>query len=217
MSMFLVHLNLPDTNSSFSPSLARTITRHRWPVATMTAWQSHGEHERRQYRRRWLYCCYYRGRQTRALRSPVRYTCYDAAASSEAERERRLTQDLLYYRVNNMQEKPVEASHHISTNHPVSQSYIYQTPLVHDSPASRTEQHKQPPCSVRDAILETLRVLPGKTATTPVPADLLKLKISQSLIIYHSFHQSIQIFNSPPVPMLLFKHKTNPSKILNKQ
>ena len=106
-----------------------------------------------------------------------------------------------------MQEKPVEASHHISTNHPVSQSYIYQTPLVHDSPASRTEQHKQPPCSVRGAIPETLRVLPGKTATTPVPADLLKLKISQSLIIYHSFHQSIQIFNSPPVPMLLFKHK----------
>ena len=106
-----------------------------------------------------------------------------------------------------MQEKPVETSHHIRTNHPVSQSYIYQTPLVHDSPASRTEQHKQPPCSVRDAIPETLRVLPGKTATTPVPADLLKLKISQSLIIYHSFHQSIQIFNSPPVPMLLFKHK----------
>ena len=53
---------------------------------------------------------------------------------SEAERERRLTQDLLYIneeitRVNDIQEKPVETSqYYISTNHPVSQSYIYQTP-----------------------------------------------------------------------------------------
>ena len=81
-------------------------------------------------------------------------------------------------------------------------------PLVHDSPASRTEYPKQPPCSVRDAISETLRDCQVKTAIISVPADHLKVKISQSLAIYHSFHQSIQIFNSPPVPMLvLSKHK----------
>ena len=33
----------------------------------------------------------------------------------------------------------LEVSHNISINYPVSQSYIYQTPLVHDSPASRTQ------------------------------------------------------------------------------
>ena len=31
--------------------------------------------------------------------------------------------------------------------------------------------------------------------------------LPKSSIIYHSFHQSIQTFNSPPVPMLLSKHK----------
>ena len=35
---------------------------------------------------------------------------------------------LLYYRVNDIQETPVETSQYISINHPVSQSYIYQTP-----------------------------------------------------------------------------------------
>ena len=36
-----------------------------------------------------------------------------------------------------------ETSHYISINDPVSQSYIYRTPLVHDSPVSRTEYAKQ--------------------------------------------------------------------------
>ena len=45
----------------------------------------------------------------------------------------------LYLRVNDMQEKPVEASHHISTNHSVSQSYIYQTPF-----STLTVQHREP-------------------------------------------------------------------------
>ena len=45
--------------------------------------------------------------------------------------------------MNDKREKPVETSHHISINQPVSQSYIYQTPLVHDSPTSRTEYPKQ--------------------------------------------------------------------------
>ena len=94
-----------------------------------------------------------------------------------------------------------------SVNDPVSRSYIYQTPLVHDSPASRTKYPKQPPCSVRDAISEILRDCQVKTAIIPVPADHLNVKISQASIIYHSFHQSIQTFNSPPVPMLLSKHK----------
>ena len=90
-------------------------------------------------------------------------------------------------------------------------NHIYTKPLlVHDSPASRTENPKQPPCSVRDAISETLRDCQVKTAIISVPADHLKVKISQSLAIYHSFHQSIQIFNSPPVPMLLSKHKVQP-------
>ena len=35
------------------------------------------------------------------------------------------------------------ALHKISVDDPVSQSYIYQTPLVRDSPASRTEYLKQ--------------------------------------------------------------------------
>ena len=57
--------------------------------------------------------------------------------------------------------------------------------------ASRTEHPKQPPCLVRDAISDTLHELPGKTA------------IHQKSQI----HQSVQTFNSPPVPMLLSKHK----------
>ena len=74
-----------------------------------------------------------------------------------------------------IQEKPVETSQYISTNYPVSQSYIYQTLVVHDSPASRTEYLKQPPCSVRDAISETLHELPGKTAKRQeLQFDLLK-------------------------------------------
>ena len=31
--------------------------------------------------------------------------------------------------------------------------------------------------------------------------------LSKSAIIYHSFHQNIQTFKGPPVPMFLFKHK----------
>ena len=38
--------------------------------------------------------------------------------------------------MNDVRKKPGEASQYISINYPVSQSYIYQTPLVHDSPAS---------------------------------------------------------------------------------
>ena len=45
--------------------------------------------------------------------------------------------------VRSIREKPVETSHYISINDSVSQSYIYQTPLVHDSPVSRTEYPKQ--------------------------------------------------------------------------
>ena len=40
------------------------------------------------------------------------------------------------WRGNHMQEKPAS---HTSDNYPVSQSYIYQTPPVHDSPATRTQ------------------------------------------------------------------------------
>ena len=90
---------------------------------------------------------------------------------------------------------------------------------------SRTEYPKQPLYSVRDTISETLHELPGKMATTPVPADLLKLKISEISQMsqgLHRFtrspkspslrqstisHQSIQTFNSLPAPMLLSKHK----------
>ena len=87
-------------------------------------------------------------------------------------------------------------------------NHIYTQPLlVHDSAASKTEYPKHPPCSVRDAISETLRDCQVKTAIIPVPADHLKVKISQSSIIYHFFHQSIQTFISLPVPMLLSKHK----------
>ena len=41
--------------------------------------------------------------------------------------------------MNDVREKPGEASQYISINYPVSQSHIYQTPLVHDSPATRTQ------------------------------------------------------------------------------
>ena len=41
--------------------------------------------------------------------------------------------------MNDVREKPGEASQYISINYPVSQSYIYQTPLAHDSPASRAQ------------------------------------------------------------------------------
>ena len=44
------------------------------------------------------------------------------------KRKRVDSRPLLYYRVNNLQEKSVETSQYISTNHPVSQSYICQTP-----------------------------------------------------------------------------------------
>ena len=44
----------------------------------------------------------------------------------------------LYHRgVRSIREKPVETSHYISINDPVSQSYICQTPLVHDSIENR--------------------------------------------------------------------------------
>ena len=49
--------------------------------------------------------------------------------------------------VKSIRERPVETSHYISINDPVSQSYIYQTPSVHYSPVSRTEYPKQPPYS----------------------------------------------------------------------
>ena len=118
---------------------------------------------------------------------------------------------MLYHRggggVRSIRKKPVGTFHYISINDPVSQSYIYQTPLAHDNPVSRTEYPKQPPYSVRDTISEALHELPGRRATIPVPAGLLKLKISQSSIIYHSFHKSIQTFSSPPVPTLLSKHE----------
>ena len=87
------------------------------------------------------------------------------------------------------------------------QSCINQTSLVHDSPASRTEYPQQPPCSVRNAISETLRDCQVKTAIIPVPADHLKVKISKSSMVYYFINQSIQAFNSPPIPMLLSKHK----------
>ena len=45
--------------------------------------------------------------------------------------------------------EPGEASQYISTSHPVPQSYIYQTPLVHDSPASRTQS------SIEDLVPQT--------------------------------------------------------------
>ena len=72
-------------------------------------------------------------------------SCYDAAASSEAERERRVTQFLLYYRGEitcyTMSARKELPQHQI--NYPVSQSYIYQTPLVHDSPATRTQSSSE--------------------------------------------------------------------------
>ena len=43
----------------------------------------------------------------------------------------------------------VKASHNISINYLVSQSHIYQTPLVHDSPASRTQS------SIEDLVPQT--------------------------------------------------------------
>ena len=48
---------------------------------------------------------------------------------------------------------------------------------------------KQPPYSVRGMIPETLQNLPGKTATIPVPTDLVKLKISQISQISQSLHR----------------------------
>ena len=45
--------------------------------------------------------------------------------------------------VNDVRDKPGEASQYISINYPVSQSYIYQTPLVHDSPASKTQSSNE--------------------------------------------------------------------------
>ena len=45
--------------------------------------------------------------------------------------------------------EPGEASHNIRINYPVSQSYIYRTPLVHDSPASRAQS------SIEDLVPQT--------------------------------------------------------------
>ena len=100
----------------------------------------------------------------------------------------------------------IQYPNHIYTKHP----------LVHDSPVSRTEYPKQPPCSVRDAISETLRDCQVKTAIIPVPADHLKVKISQSSIIYHSFHRSIRHLTAPLFQCFSPNIKSNPSKILNK-
>ena len=51
--------------------------------------------------------------------------------------------------VNDIREKLVGTSQYISETYPVSQSYIYQTPLVHDSPASRIQS------SIEDLVPQT--------------------------------------------------------------
>ena len=51
--------------------------------------------------------------------------------------------------MNGVREKPGEASQYISINYPVSESYIYQIPLVHDSPASRAQS------SIEDLVPQT--------------------------------------------------------------
>ena len=51
--------------------------------------------------------------------------------------------------MNDVREKPGEASQYIRINYLVSQSCIYQTPLVHDSPASRAQS------SIEDLVPQT--------------------------------------------------------------
>ena len=84
--------------------------------------------------------------------------------------------------MNDVREKPGEASQYISINYPVSQSYIYQTPLVHDSPASRAQS------SIEDLVPQTYRFV----ETIP------KQNISPSTIFF-PYKERYEIFDATKI------------------
>ena len=90
--------------------------------------------------------------------------------------------------MNDIQEKPVEASHHISINHPVSQSYIYQTPSTkcQYSIENRARTPNKTPtlrlsyCLVRGHLLPTTAWGRSLAATRPTT-----LRLSYCLVCGH--------------------------------
>ena len=70
----------------------------------------------------------------------------------DTRRKRRLTQDFILTSEEH-EEKPVGTPPYISITYPVSQSHIYQTPLVHDSPVTRAQSN------IEDLVLQTAPLL----------------------------------------------------------